>query len=186
MISLRTSSKCTGARRQGGAYAVEYALIFPVFFAVFYGVFAYGTVYALRLGLQHAAEEGARAALRYPVAVAPGDNQVTLRESQARSVADAAANWIAGLGPLSVDANICPTGLDCLPAPDARTDDAIECGSSLVPDGDDAVLCQVVVTVTYPYDEHPVFPSIPGFGMVMPENLQGRARVLIDGRALQL
>lgn len=185
MSLCRNKAEPNPRRRESGAYAVEYALIFPAFFAIFYGVFAYGAIYALRLGLQNAAEEGARAALRFPLGMTSGANQVTLRESVARSAATNAGRWMSGLATLTVDANICPKDQDCLPAAGARTDDAVACGSALVPAVGDSPLCQVVVTVSYPYLTHPVFPSIPGFGLVMPDRLEGRARILIDGRALQ-
>lgn len=183
MSLRRTSTGTVGARRQGGAYAVEFGLIFPVFFVLFYGVFAYGMISAMRLGLQHAAEEGARAALRYPAD--PDGDQIGARIANAISVATLAANWIDGLGEVEVDATICPLGQDCAPS-EGGLELAPSCGSTFAAGPADVQPCQVVVTVRYPYDTYPVFPSIPGFGLVLPDNLEGRARLVIDGRALQL
>lgn len=59
---LRNRNRAHGQR---GAYAVEFALVFLISFSLLYGVIAYGMLFAFRLGLQNAAEEGARAALRY-------------------------------------------------------------------------------------------------------------------------
>lgn len=176
------------AGRQSGAYAVEYGLIFPVFFVIFYGVFAYGMITAMRLGLQHAAEEGARAALRYPAD--PG-NQILGRVDNARGRAFDAVNWMRGFSGFSdpntyIKVNICPLDpLDadgCVPAEGPPATDlacGIEFGATPPP-------CEIVVAVTYPYGTHPIFPSIPGFGLILPEVIQGRARLLIDGRAFQL
>lgn len=169
-----------GIRRQAGAHAVEFALIFPVFFALLYGTLAYGLIFAMRLGLQHAAEEGARAALSYQLPTTPADTQIGLRESAAAVVATTAAKWIAGLGGIEVASEICPiTETNCQPVFGAERDDSIACGTTLA-DG-----CQVVVTVEFPYDEHPIFPAIPGFGLLMPSSIQGRARAVLDGRALE-
>ncbi|WP_420465139.1 TadE/TadG family type IV pilus assembly protein [Panacagrimonas sp.] len=159
---------------------MEYAIIFPVFFVLLYGTIAYGLIFTMRLGLQHAAEEGARAALRYQLPVDPADVQVTLREAAAETAARDAASWVSGLGTLQVAADFCPVGIDCLTSGGIKLPDTLPCGESL------ADTCQIVVTVAYPYDTQPIFPAIPGFGLVMPERLLGRARLLVDGRALAL
>lgn len=171
--------KARGARgHQFGAYAVEYALIFPVFFALLYGTLAYGFIFTMRMGLQHAAEEGAREALRYQVATNPGDTQIALREAAAETVARVAATWIQNMGSLTVKADVClQTDLNCLPTSGAAEQpDTLDCGETL------AEGCQIVVTVEFPYQSHPVFPSV--LGLVMPATLQGRAHALLDGRAM--
>lgn len=169
----------TGIRRHAGSYAVEYALIFPVFFVLLYGTIAYGLIFAMRLGLQHAAEEGARAALRYQLPTNPGDSQITLRESAAAVVATTAADWVAGLGSVEVSAEVCLiSDTDCLPVFGTERDDNVDCGDTLA-DG-----CQIVVKVDFPYDASPIFPSIPGFGLLMPSTISGRARAVLDGRAM--
>lgn len=173
----RTPLAPRGAR---GAHAVEYALVFPVFFALLYGTLAYGFIFAMRLGLQHAAEEGAREAIRYQIPTGPGDTQIALREAAAETVARMAANWLQQMGSLNVKADVCPQGeLNCLPTVgSAEQPDTLICGTTL------AESCQIVVTVEFPYQEHPIFPSVPGLGLVMPTTLQGRARALLDSRAM--
>ncbi|MGQ0618725.1 MAG: TadE/TadG family type IV pilus assembly protein [Panacagrimonas sp.] len=181
-MKFRKRKAETSIRRQAGAYAMEYALVFPVFFAMLYGTLAYGMIFTMRLSLQHAAEEGVREALRYQAPGGSGLSQITLRETAAESVARTAASWISNVGTLTVVADVCPIAFDCLPNPDAtaRLADNIVCGEGLT-DG-----CQVIVTVEYPYSTSPIFPSLPGFGVLFPARLQGRARVLLDGRALTL
>ena len=180
-MSFRKQHRSSGiARQQGGAYAVEYAFVFPIFFALLYGTLAYGTIFTMRLGLQHAAEEGARAALRYQQKLDPDDLQITLREAAAEAVALTKASWLQSIGTLTVAADICPVAVECLPTLGNKLSDELACGETFA-DG-----CQVVVAVNYPYSSDPIFPSIPGFGLLFPQNIQGRARLLVDGRALSL
>ena len=53
--------------RQRGVYALEWAIIFPVFFALLYACISYGLAFLVRESMQAAAEDAARATLRYPV-----------------------------------------------------------------------------------------------------------------------
>lgn len=59
--------QCLGSRlkrgHQTGAAAIEFALLFTLFFVVFYALVSYAIVMLLQQGLEHAAEEGARAAI---------------------------------------------------------------------------------------------------------------------------
>ena len=52
-------------RRERGAYAVEFALVFAVFLMLVLGLIAAGVTFASQQLLTLAAEDGARAALRY-------------------------------------------------------------------------------------------------------------------------
>jgi len=54
-----------GTPVQRGVAAIEFALIFPVFFLLLYGIIAYVLIFLAQQSLTLAAEEGARAALRY-------------------------------------------------------------------------------------------------------------------------
>ena len=58
MTSTRRQS--ASARAQRGAYAVEFAFVFLLSFALLYGAICYGMLFAFRLSLQTAAEDGAR------------------------------------------------------------------------------------------------------------------------------
>ncbi|MEO6920004.1 MAG: TadE family protein [Collimonas sp.] len=60
---------------QRGIAAIEFALIFPVFFLLLYGIITYVLIFLAQQSLTMAAEEGARAALRYtPIAANRGPN----------------------------------------------------------------------------------------------------------------
>lgn len=200
MKSPNDTARNRTLRRQGGAYAVEYALIFPVFFALLYGTILYGMIFTTRLSLQHASEEGARAVLRFQ----PGDNaaeRLSCRIGEALRVACTQAAWMKGFGDPTARADVCLAGADCivtpvattsltcpeasdpdevppLESPDCPTLAAAVCGETLT------TSCQIVVTVTYPYAAKPLIPGLPGFGLLVPTTLQGRARTLLDGRAL--
>lgn len=50
--------------RQRGAAGIEFALLFIPFFALFYAAVSYGLTFVLLEGMTHAAQEGARRALR--------------------------------------------------------------------------------------------------------------------------
>lgn len=171
-----------GKRREGGATAVEYALVFPVFFLLFYGILSYGLIFLLRLGLQHAAEDGVRAALRVQqITYANGSTGPQRRQAQlqarltwAKSVAATQASWMNGWQTPTILANVCLTNVECQPSAAAIA----------FPDCDSDTSCQIVITVTYLYKAAPVMPPVPGLGPLIPDSLQGRARALLDGRAL--
>ncbi len=177
-------------KNQRGATAIEFALVFPVFFLVFYGMLTYGLIIMMRLNLQHAAEEGARAALRYQRLVeegseSPAPTQLELRRRYAITIAERQSDWLRSWKPglVEISARICKA--------DAIIDDASVCpaNNAAVADCDVAPGCQVIVTVRYPYaaaDNGPAIPPLPGIGLVIPNYLYAQSRVLLDGRAVDL
>lgn len=197
---IRRRGGTTGQDSQRGATAMEFALVLPVFFLLFYGILTYGLIFLMRLGLQHAAEDGARAALRYPgtdcTVESPCDPDERLRAAfnarllAAYTQARQQSQWMDGradLNPLRISSRICPIGVACGVAdagvlacegPDCDTGVPPPCGVS------QAAACQVVVTVIYDYDAAPFIPRVLGFGLVTPAQLTGQARLLLDGRAL--
>lgn len=160
--------------RQRGATALEFGLIFPALFVLFYGALTYTLIFTARMGLQHAAEEGARRAVTVQV---PGQNdapdvtQLTLRRNAARATALQQAGWISGFAPVEVSTRVCAADSDC-------STEATTCGRDL-----DAA-CKMLVTVTYPYAQRPILPRLPGFGLATPDELRGQASVLLHGRTL--
>lgn len=169
-------------KRQGGATAIEFAFVFPLFFMLFYGCLMYGLIFLMRMALQHSAEDGARAVLRYPSVTYPSGNtqaqkrqlQMQARLAAARNVAATQAQWMNGWQAPTISANICVVDVECQASANSGT----------YPDCSETTRCQFVITVSYPYSTHPVIPALPGFGLLAPTTLQGRARVLLDGRAL--
>lgn len=196
-----TGKRGRWGRAQVGATAVEFALVFPVFFLLFYGLLTYGLIFFMRLGLQHAAEDGARAALRYPAqscAQALGkavctaqeqrQHQFAARMGSAYVVAATQARWMNSWTAPTIAVRVCQTGVDCLLVSDVVNCAAANCTppvpAALACGADFATSCQIVVTLSYDYGSSPVLPRLPGFGLVTPNNLIGQARLLLDGRAL--
>ncbi|BEP58299.1 hypothetical protein GmRootV118_55430 [Variovorax sp. V118] len=146
------------AQTQQGAYAVEFTLVFLIFFSLIYAIVSLGIFLTLRLSLQNAAEDGARAALRYQVTL-------TKREEEAERVARTQSAGWTPTQPVVV-AKICQLeGSGC----------GQVCGPSW------SQRCQVVVTVTTT-GMRTVLP--PLMNLALPDQVIGRASMLLDGRAL--
>lgn len=159
-------------KRQAGAKAIEYAIVFPVFFALFYAILMYGFIFLARMSLQHAAEDGARAALNFPGSILEATTELAVRQANAMAVAAEQAEW---MGAPTVDVSICAIGTSC--SDNSIDEDCTRTAAYIT-------RCQILVTLTYSYSDNPIIPPLPGFGLLAPESLQGSARVLLDGRAL--
>lgn len=158
-----------GARAvQRGVYAIEFAFVFLAFFGLIYATLCYGIALTLRMGLQHAAEEGARAALRYQKVAgttAPlPQQQLQLRRAQAATVAASRVDGWFATAPVVV-AQICQSGTDDCATP--------ACGPEW------AQRCQIRVTVT----ARGVDRMLPSMNFALPATLTGQASMLLDGRA---
>lgn len=116
-------------------------------------------LFAFRMGLQNAAEDGARAALRY-------QSSYSLRSANAKAVATQRISWLPGGAAGSVDATVCGVVSNNCAAP--------ACGPTW-----DA-RCQMVVTVTASGMQN-VLPPFPSFAV--PDQIIGKASMLLDGRA---
>jgi hypothetical protein len=191
-------------RRQRGATAIEFAFVLPIMFVLFYGALTYGLIFLMRMSLQHAAEDGARAALRYPDETCEQalgrlctsdehkQHQFAARLSAAYATAIAQARWMnlrPGPSAISITSRICRVGLDC--AGDVGAETVVSCSTAdctpgVPPDcgSDFTSSCQVVVTITYDYAASPFVPQALGMGLVTPDQLSAQARLLLDGRAL--
>lgn len=84
-VSARIS-RCHLPAHQAGGAAIEFAVVFPLFFMIFYAIVTYGLIMVAQQSITLAAEEGARAALRYST-TGPEDN--------ARAAALNSAAWLA-------------------------------------------------------------------------------------------
>lgn len=145
--------------RQRGVYAIEFAMVFLIFFTFLYAIICYGLLFAFRMGLQNAAEDGARAALRYQASY-------SLRSIHARDVAAQSIQWLPGAVNRAIDATVCGVvGNNCA---------APVCGPTW-----DA-RCQMVVTVTAT-NMRSMLPPLPNFAI--PDQIVGKASMLLDGRA---
>ena len=148
-----------GSREQNqrGAAVVETALclcflVLPIVFATI----GYAYMLAFRQTVSQSAAEGARAA-----AVAPSGTSPTDRQQAAYKAVDASMS--TGVG-----------GLKC-------GQKHLACAANLVTGcGDGTAGTCMKVTVSYPYREHALLPSIPGFGFVFPKTLSYSAMAQVS------
>ena len=83
-------------RHQRGAAAIEFALLFMLFFVVFYALVSYAIAMMLQESFQHAAEEGARAAIAVdPLAYSSQSDYISSGvEPQVRTTVGTALDWL--------------------------------------------------------------------------------------------
>jgi len=161
--------------RQRGIYALEWAIIFPVFFVLLYGVICYGLTFLVRESMQHAVEEGARAALRYaPTWV---DRETNVRETVAKAL-----EWLpASIRPSAGNVKFTVCRVSTLEDKSCTQDTILNGGLAC----DIRTPCLVLVSYTITdYRNHAIAPSIPGLGLVLPAALQASASLLVDRRML--
>lgn len=146
-------------RSQRGVYAIEFAMVFLIFFTVLYAVICYAMLFAFRLGLQNAAEDGARAALRY-------QSSIENRRKQAEEVAYAQSRWMPAIKKEDVSARVCRVEgvTQCAP---------ITCGPAW------NQRCQVEVVVPA-NNVGSMLPPLPGFAV--PDQIAGKASMLLELR----
>ena len=148
-------------RTDDGAAAVEFALVLPLLVLLLFGIISYGVMLSFRQSLSQAAAEGARAAA------------VTFLEDDKQDEAIAA-----------VDQALDSFGLTCA-APNLLKDgtDVGACTVSTpgvcTPAAAAGVEC-VTVALTFDYRDHPIVPSFPGVGYVMPEQLTYSAQARVS------
>jgi Flp pilus assembly protein TadG len=161
-------------RRQRGLYAIEFALVFMLFFTMLYAVVCYGILFAVRMGMQNAAEEGARAGLRYQI-------NWSQRLVEAERETNLRLAWMKY--PPTPTAQLCEIGSGiCRGATGAAPASACNAATNN--------LCQIVVSVNYqPYNGSqrwlPPLPGLllPGSGGALGATqftLKGRAGVLLE------
>lgn len=159
---MKATLASTSSRAQRGVYAIEFAVVFMIFFSLLYAVICYGMLFAFRLGLQNAAEDGARAALRY-------QSSLEERRQHAVAIATAQSKWMPAVVQPVVSAQICAAETNnCDPTKPAR------CGIAW------SHRCQVVVLVQA-NNLSSLLPPLPSFAL--PAQIVGNASMLLDMRS---
>ena len=148
-------------RADRGAAAVEFALVVPLLLLLLFGIISYGVMLSFRQTMSQAATEGARAAA---VTVVATDKQTqgyaAVDEAlDSFGVACAAGNLLKD----GVDVGSCDVSApgECTPAAGAD----VEC---------------VTVALTFDYRDHPIVPSFPGVGYVLPSTLSYSAQARVS------
>lgn len=174
---MRLPPAPTLRRRQRGVYALEWAIIFPVFFLLLYAILCYGLTFLVRESMQHAVEEGARAALRYPVGQA--SSTWNDRRTLTRQAVKASLDWLPpAIRPTDADIkfSVClvsNTGCN----EDSALDAGLAC-SAQAP-------CLILVSYAIDnYQDNAIAPAMPGFGLVLPSTLRATASILMDREML--
>jgi Flp pilus assembly protein TadG len=160
---MRTLKNRASTRSQHGSYAVEFSIVFIVSFTMLYALICYGIMFTLRFGLQNAAEDGARAALRYQTSWAA-------RKTEAERVAQAQLPRLT----LPVAPVVIAHRCQILPGAEPNCLSP-NCGTTW------ELRCQVMVTVTAT-GIRTALPPLPLFAV--PDRLVGQASMLLDGRSL--
>ena len=148
-------------RDQGGAAAVEFALVLPLLVLLLFGIISYGVMLSFRQSLSQAAAEGARAAAVTFVAADKQDEAVAAVDSALDSfdLTCAAPDLLKGGSDVGACTVTAPGA--CTPAAAA----GVEC---------------VTVTLTFDYRDHPIVPSFPGVGYLMPRELSYSAQARVS------
>jgi Flp pilus assembly protein TadG len=147
-------------RDDNGAAAVEFALVLPLLVLLLFGIISYGVMLSFRQSLSQAAAEGARAAA---VTVVDDDKQ-----DEAYAAVDEALNSF-GVG--CVAGNLTRGGSDVGSC-------SVSTPGACTPAASVGVQC-VTVELVFEYRDHPIVPSFPGVGYVVPKQLvySAQARV---------
>lgn len=146
-------------RSQRGVYAIEFAMVFLIFFTVLYAVICYGMLFAFRLGLQNAAEDGARAALQY-------QSTLDARAARATTVATVRSGWMPQVIRPVVSTQICLVE-------GTNPCSSTNCGPLW------SQRCRVDVIVQA-NNLSSLLPPLPSFAI--PQQITGKASMLLDLR----
>jgi Flp pilus assembly protein TadG len=144
-----------GNGAQRGVAAIEFALVFPVFFMLLYGIITYVLIFLAQQSLALAAEEGARAALRYTTADRGTIGCNTATQLIKWLGSDAGGNPIATCTPIGPVACAFPAGTTA------------QC---------------ITVKIIYPYSSKPLVPLLLGplMNVAIPAKLASSATVQIN------
>ena len=142
-----------------GQAAIEFAIVFLLFFAMLWGILTFGFIFAAQNTLTLAAENGARAALRYQPATTTA-GATAARIAAAQTEATKSVQWLQAFTP--------------------AYDPAAYLTATSAPCTYNANLICFHVQISYPYAQHPLIPPFPLFGLLAPTQLVGKATMQVD------
>jgi Flp pilus assembly protein TadG len=143
-------------RDERGAEMVEFALVVVLLIALLYGIVSYGLILAAQSTITQAAADGARAGI---VANASGGSTGPPCTTSACTVGEGqAATDVAWMGK-----GTCGTS--------STSTATITCVATEVPCPSNANNECLTVTVTYNYGSSPLFPELPGMGVITPSTI---------------
>jgi Flp pilus assembly protein TadG len=130
-------------RDERGAEMVEFAIVVVLLIMLLYGILTYGLILAAQSTLTQAAADAARSAL-----VVGTTNAVATAESQAGTD----VGWM-GKGTCGTSGTV----ITCNAVEETCPSNSLE-------------TC-IKVTVTYNYSQSPLFPELPGLGVITPSTI---------------
>ncbi len=140
-------------RDERGAEMVEFAFVVVLLIALLYGIISYGLILAAQATITQAAADGARAGI---VASSPGGSTGPPCTTSACTVSEAQAATDVGW----MSKGTCGT---------AST--TITCVSTEQPCSANQNNECLTVTVSYSYNQSPLFPELPGMGVITPSTI---------------
>jgi Flp pilus assembly protein TadG len=141
-------------REERGAEMVEFAFVVVLLIALLYGIISYGLILAAQSTVTQAAADGARAG----IVVSSGAGQASAAEIQA-------GNDISWMGKGACYEH------DALPVATGSPTAAIKCTATPETCPSVATNQCLKVTVTYSYKSSPLFPILPGLGIITPTQI---------------
>ncbi len=160
MGGLRSSIRDRRAER--GAAAVEFALVVPLLLVIIFGIIEYGYMLSYRQAVSQSASEGARAAAVTfsPTVSAPITSAVN-------AVNDSLGNY--GISCSATPA--LPTSTSASGNLRKSTTTVGTCSVTLATCTSAPTYKCATVTLNHKYADHPLIPSFPGIGLVLPKDL---------------
>ncbi|MCR6479716.1 pilus assembly protein [Variovorax sp. ZS18.2.2] len=147
--------------RERGVAAIEFALVFVLLFSVLYAVATFGAVFYMQQAVTRAAEEGARAA---GLVTAPANNDQRVKDAVYAALANslvvpAASNASVATRRSWIESKVVVTAM---PAGAGAT-------------------ASYVVTVSYPYSENRLLPTMPLLDLStwVPNQLRSRSTIAL-------
>jgi Flp pilus assembly protein TadG len=139
--------------------------VFVVFFVLLYGILTYGLIFAAQQTVNLAAQDGARALLRW----SPANTSVV----DAKALAQTRLQWLAAMGSASTSMAVFVCGGPVAVPPVAAD---TNCAG-----GDALDAGQFKFVVRYSYGASPLIPSIPLLGgLITPPDMVLQAAVVVD------
>lgn len=145
-----------GRADERGAAAVEFALVVPVLLLLLFGIIDYGYMLSFRQALSQGAAEGARAAAVSPLPVAADKEQAALD-----ALNDALESYGVTCAGTAAGSNLLK-----------GTTDVGSCSVATAACVNDGTKDCVTAALDYEYADHPLIPSVPGLGVVLPDHLE--------------
>ena len=142
--------------RERGAAAVEFALVAPILLLLVFGIIGYGYMLSFRQALSQGAAEGARAAAVSPLPAAADKQQAALD-----AVNEALDSYGVTCQGTAVGSNLL-----------RGTTDVGSCSVATAACANDGTKECVTASLDYEYADHPLLPSVPGLGAVLPDHLR--------------